>query len=208
MEFDVFDFIKKEWKITFLIIILINIISAFMLFKTQKIDYQSKISIKLPQYIFTNPDTQTIIHIGEHYVSNEVEIKKYGIKLKGSSNPGTTIVDFTVTGSDQNKVLAFTQEFRPKLLEVINKLLQERFVYEWQLKNAQSGNITDYNSIQDKIHLASATDLTQDQNIPQTVQQGKTKKMLTIFIGSIILSGCISILHYLFTTKSKSRHIY
>lgn len=208
MEFDVFDFIKKEWKITLLIIILINIISAFMLFITQKIDYQSKISIKLPQYIFTNPDTQTIIHIGEHYVSNEVEIKKYGIKLKGSSNPGTTIVDFTVTGSDQNKVLAFTQEFRPKLLAVINKLLQERFVYEWQLKNAQSGNITDYNSIQDKIHLASATDLTQDQNIPQTVQQEKTKRMLTIFIGSIILSGCISILHYLFTTKSKSRHIY
>lgn len=203
MEFDVFDYIKKEWKFILSIIILINIISIFGLFKTEKINYQSKISIRLPQYVFTNPDIQTIIHIGEDYVANEVGNKDYGVELRGFSNPGTTIIDFTVTGSNPDKVLTFTQEVRPKLIEEINKLLEERFAYEWQLRNAQSGNIIDYKSVQDKIHLASATDLTEHQHISQKVQQGRTKIMLTILMGSIILSGCISVLHYLFTIKTK-----
>lgn len=203
MEFDVFDYIKKEWKFILSIIILINIISIFGLFKTEKINYQSKISIRLPQYVYTNPDIQTIIHVGEDYVANEVGNKDYGVELRGFSNPGTTIIDFTVTGRNPDKVLTFTQEVRPKLIEEINKLLEERFAYEWQLKNAQSGNITDYHSVQDLIHLAGATDLTESQNISPKVQQGRTKIMLTTFMGSIILSGCISILHYLFTIKTK-----
>lgn len=203
MEFDVFDYIKKEWKFILFIIILINVISIFGLFKTEKINYQSKISIRLPQYVFTNPDIQTIIRIGEDYVANEVGNKDYGVELRGFSNPGTTIIDFTVTGRNPDKVLIFTQEVRPKLIEEINKLLEERFAYEWQLRNAQSGNIIDYNSVQDKIHLASATDLTEQQHISQKVQQGRTKIMLTILMGSIILSGCISVLHYLFTIKTK-----
>ncbi|WP_432642348.1 hypothetical protein [Acidaminococcus sp.] len=208
MEFDVIDYIKKEWKITLVIMILINVVATFVLFKAQKSDFQSKITIKLPQYIFTNPDTQTIIYLGENYVANEVGIKNYGVKFKGNTNPGTTIINFTVTGQDKERVLAFTQKVKPKLLEEINQLMQERFAYEWQLKNAQSGNITDYNSIYDKIHLASATDLTGDQGNIQYAQQGKSKKMLTIFLGSIIFSGCISMLHYLLTSKAKGHHSY
>lgn len=203
MNFDVIEYIKKEWKLTLVVIIIVNILSGFMLFKAQKPNYQSKISIKLPQYIFTNPDTETIINLGENYIANEAGIKNYGVKFKGSTNPRTTVIDFTVTGLDQNKVIEFTQKVKPKLFEKINQLMQERFVYEWQLRNAQSGKIIDYNSVQDKIHLAKAIDLTEGRPVIQDARQGITKKMITIFLGSIILSGCVSILHYLFTTKTK-----
>ena len=33
MEFDVIDYVKREWKIALVIIILFNIISAFIMFK-------------------------------------------------------------------------------------------------------------------------------------------------------------------------------
>ncbi|WP_303063583.1 hypothetical protein [Acidaminococcus massiliensis] len=206
MEFDVIDYVKREWKIALVIIILFNIISAFIMFKVQKVEYQSKISIKLPQYIFTNPDVQTIIYLGENFIADEAATKKYGVRLKGATNPGTTIIDFTITGPDEEKVLVFTQEVKPKLLGEIDKLMQERFTYEWQLRNAQSGNITDYNTISEKVHLASATDLTYSQPMIQKIQQRNTKKMLTILFGSIILSGSISILHYLFTIKNNKHN--
>ena len=206
MEFDVIDYVKREWTIALVIIILFNIISAFIMFKVQKVEYQSKISIKLPQYIFTNPDIQTIIYLGENFIADEAATKKYGVRLKGATNPGTTIIDFTITGPDEEKVLVFTQEVKPKLLGEIDKLMQERFTYEWQLRNAQSGNITDYNTISEKVHLASATDLTYSQPMIQKIQQRNTKKMLTILFGSIILSGSISILHYLFTIKNNKHN--
>lgn len=205
MEFDVIDYIKKEWKIALIIIILINIISSFMVFNV-KTEYQTKITMKLPQYINANSDIQTLIYLGENYVENEPGIKNYDVKFKGETEPGTTIVNFIVMGTNQDQVLAFSEEIKPKLLEQINELIQERFTYEWQLRNAQSGIITDYDTIREKIHLASAIDLTNSQPVIQKVQDGNTKKMLTIFLGSIILSGCISILHYLSTIKNNKRN--
>lgn len=206
MEFDIIDYIKKEWKIVLIIIILINIISSFMVFNVKKTEYQTKITIKLPQYININSDIQTIIYLGVNYVENEPGIKDYDVKFKGETEPGTTIVNFTVVGTNKDQIFAFSKEIKPKLLEQINELIQERFTYEWQLKNAQSGIITDYSTIREKVHLASAIDLTGSQPVIQKVQEGNIKKMLTIFLGSIILSGCISILHYLFTIKSNKHN--
>lgn len=204
MDFNALDYVKKEWRVALIIIIFLNIVAIISLFKFQKTEYQSEISIKLPQYIFSVPDIDTIINVGENYTASESLLNEYNVKIKGSSIQGTTIIRFSIIGSNPDKVRMFTTIVRPKLLQNINDISRERFVYEWQLRNAQSEHIIDYNSLQSKIHLTNAIDLSPGQVVVHKVNREIMKKLLTIFLGSVLLSGCISIFHYLLINKKNN----
>jgi capsular polysaccharide biosynthesis protein len=199
---DIIDFFKRELKLIILVmVIFMGCFCIYQYFFNLR-QYETSMLIKMPQYISRSPDMGTAMKLADETVTESTKnINDSEVFVHSSSINDSTIFKITFSGPSPEVLTDYIDDYKTNLLPILNNLSKERFVYNWQINNAQSAEFRDYNKVKESIILDEPQILNDDLVVKKVSNK---KQMIIMGFISFVLGLCFAIIHYLYKLKSKS----
>ena len=144
-KLDLFDFALYVWQNKFIVVtcVLISLIicGGYLKF-TAKTEYQTELKLRLPQYLDMK-DYNTALEVANgdinKEVSEELKMDEKDITVDPQWIKDTSVISVTFKGNSAEDVKKYGDLYQIKIVSSLTKVVNERFIRDWQLNNTRGG---------------------------------------------------------------------
>ncbi len=188
---DLFDFALYVWRNKFKVIacvfVCLIICGGYLKF-TSKIEYQTELRLRLPQYLsFKDYNTTLEIAKGDinKEVAEELKIEENNVSIDPQWVKDTSIVRIGFRGDSAETVKKYADLYQVKIVNSLTKVINEQFIRDWQISNSRGRQLMRYDEAINYVQLRQVS-VIKKAELPEkaVAQPGRLKKLfLSALLG-------------------------